>query len=85
MKRRVSCIGVNFRPPQATRKGWPYYTRRLHKPYDPFVSRRATPCGWPASRSHGLPLTLMRVSCEAFARREATGVWAILVFSSPLP
>src|SRR5579885_3634336 len=58
----VALSGVNLRPPQATRKGWPYYTRRLHKPYDTFVSRRATPCGWPASRSHGLKLTPMGVA-----------------------
>ncbi len=59
---RATPIGVNLRPPQATRKGWPYYTRRLHKPYDTFVYSRATPCGWPASRSHGLKLTPMRAT-----------------------
>ncbi len=34
--------------PQATSKGWPYYTRRLHKPHGCIVYSRATPCGWPA-------------------------------------
>jgi len=34
---------------QATRKGWPYSTRRLHKAYDTFVYSRATPCGWPGA------------------------------------
>jgi hypothetical protein len=33
------------RATQATRNGWPYYTRRLHKPYDTFVYSRATPIG----------------------------------------
>src|SRR5579884_3738718 len=35
--------GHRRRARQATRKGWPYYTRRLHKPYDTSVYSRATP------------------------------------------
>jgi hypothetical protein len=61
------------RPPtprrQATRKGWPYYTRPLHKPYDTFVYSRATPCGWPVAafryRFWGHPL---RVACRRYWR-----------------
>src|SRR5579884_3428233 len=52
-------IGVHFRPPQATRKGWPYYIRPLHRRHDRRVYSRATPCGWPAARSHGLQRTLL--------------------------
>src|SRR5579885_89918 len=51
--------GHRRRARQATRKGWPYYTRRLHKPYDTSVYSRATPCGWPAWRSHWLKLPPM--------------------------
>src|SRR5579885_2397146 len=46
--------GHRRRARQATRKGWPYYTRRLHKPYDTSVYSRATPCGWPAAACGGL-------------------------------
>src|SRR5579885_596194 len=44
----VALIGVNLRPPQATRKGWPYYRRAARVPSQAVVSRRATPGGWPA-------------------------------------
>src|SRR5579885_2858523 len=56
---RATPRGVHFRPPQATRKGWPYYRRPLHQRHDRFVYSRATPCGWPAWRSHGLQLPLL--------------------------
>src|SRR5579884_3858259 len=46
----VSLIGVNLRPPQATRKGWPYYIRPLQRRHERHVYSRATPCGWPAWR-----------------------------------
>jgi hypothetical protein len=39
---------------QATRKGWPYYTRPLHQRHGTIVYSRATPCGWPARGGGGL-------------------------------
>jgi hypothetical protein len=64
---------------QTTRQGWPYYTRRLHKPYDTSVSRRATPGGWPAAalseRLWGHPLP---VACIALALASVTAYGATL-------
>jgi len=37
---------------QATRKGWPYYIRPLHKRHECIVYSRATPCGWPGAASN---------------------------------
>src|SRR5579885_3330795 len=53
---------VHLTPPQATRKGWPYYIRPLQQRHEPPVYSRATPCGWPAWRSHWLKLTPMGVA-----------------------
>src|SRR5579885_143512 len=62
-------------PSQATRKGWPYYIRPLVEGDEPPVSRRATPCGWPAlSTCDGEPAYVMLceiivdVSCSKLSR-----------------
>jgi len=47
---------VNFRPPQASRQGWPYSIRAARAPWGGVVYSRATPGGWPAWPSHGLQL-----------------------------
>jgi len=39
---------VGSAPPQASRKGWPYYIRPLHQRHDTFVYSRASRKGWPA-------------------------------------
>src|SRR5579883_2779142 len=70
----VALLGVNLRPSQATRQGWPYYIRPLHKPYDPFVYSRATPCAWPAARSHGLQFTPMRATPCAWPAARSHGL-----------
>ncbi len=51
---------IFFRPPQASRQGWPYSIRGGRAAGGAVVSRRASPGGWPASRSHGLQVTLIR-------------------------
>ncbi len=59
---RATPIGVNLRPPQATRQGWPYYRRTCRRACGAAAYSRATPGGWPAARSHGLKLTPMRAT-----------------------
>jgi|SRR5579884_1676488 len=40
---------ADHRRMQATRQGWPYYIRRLHKRHSLLVYSRATPGGWPVA------------------------------------
>src|SRR5579883_3056576 len=46
----------------ASRQGWPYERRTCRRACGATAYSRATPGGWPASRSHGLKLTLMGVA-----------------------
>jgi len=50
---------IVYRPPQASRQGWPYERRGVRAPWGAIVYSRATPGGWPAWPSHGLPLPPM--------------------------
>src|SRR5579885_1241979 len=52
--------------------GWPFSTRYGRAAGGGVVYSRATPCGWPASRSHRLPVTLLGVACLALARASVT-------------
>src|SRR5579884_716111 len=79
---RGTPLSVNSRPPQATRKGWPYYIRPLHKPHERIVSRRATPCGWPASRSHWLQLTLRGVPLAGTLKRGYGSITSLIASST---
>src|SRR5579883_1316673 len=42
-----------LKPPQATRKGWPYYRRTCRRPCGAVVYSRATPCVWPVGNWPG--------------------------------
>ncbi len=59
--------------PQATRKGWPYDRQLLHRRHERLVYSRATPCGWPAARSHWLPLPPLGPPLAGGLRRVPTG------------
>src|SRR5579885_2370071 len=62
-------VAIQFPPSQASRKGWPYYIPGVRAAWKGVAYSRATPCGWPAARSHGLKLTLLGPSLAAGLRR----------------
>jgi hypothetical protein len=56
---------------QATRKGWPYYTRTHRRTCRIVVYSRATPCGWPAHGGLFPAVACALVACPRLSARAA--------------